>query len=83
MVHTYRERPNGHGHTDRWRWRGRFLTVADEISGRLYSAPWLQKQQQQELDAPLLPLTSSVSRSSVLFPGDAAVAAPSVLYGDA
>jgi hypothetical protein len=36
------------------------LTVADEITGRLYSAPWSQKQQ-QELDAPPLPPASSVS----------------------
>jgi hypothetical protein len=36
-----------------------FLTVADEITGKVYSAPWSQKQQ-QELDAPP-PLTSSAS----------------------
>jgi hypothetical protein len=36
-----------------------FLTVADEITGKVYSAPWSEKQQ-QELDAPP-PLTSSAS----------------------
>jgi hypothetical protein len=37
-----------------------FLTVADEITGKLYSAPSAQKQQ-RELDAPPPPLASSVS----------------------
>jgi hypothetical protein len=45
---------------------GGFLTVVDQITGKVYSAVWREKKQQQELSGtPPSPLKSSVSTASI------------------